>query len=227
MVNYTLIKKFSKKDFFYKNTNIFLSFSVLLLFPIISFADISADISISATVTGNGQSSGVSNNPSGSVIVNTPSIAPTDITLSGIAYPNAKVILLLNGIEATEINADSSALFVLKLSNITSGVRVFSVAAEDTKGLRSVLVTIPIMVKDNTSTTVSNLFIPPTLSINKTSYGRGEDILVNGYSAPESTIPLNIDSQNNLTTIADNLGWYTFDIKTDSFSLGDHSMQAK
>jgi len=229
MADHTPIEKSRNHICFSKEIIFFLV--VLFSFPIISLANLSlnTDISISATVFDNGQGNvNIAPLGSGGVLVD-PNlyILQTDITFSGIAYPRAKIFLLLNGLEMAETKAGSDALFSLKLSNLTSGVKVFSAVAEDIKGLRSILVTLPITVKASTSTVVSNLFIPPTLSIDKKSYGKGEDISVSGYSAPKSTILLNIDSQNNTTTSTDNLGLYNFAIKTDSFFLGNHNIQAK
>jgi hypothetical protein len=230
MVDKALIKESNSQALsFWKPNIIFLAF-VVLSSPIISFADLNTDISISATVVDDSQSgAGNSNNNSsfGNINATSPDITPTDITFSGVAYPKTKVILLLNGTKAAETNAGPDASFSLKLSSLIAGLKVFSIVAEDIEGVRSVLVTLPITIKDRTSTNISNLFIAPTLSLNKTSYGRGENISVHGYSVPGSTVLFVVDSKDNINISANNLGFYIANIKTDSFSLGDHAIQAK
>ena len=235
MLDHILIKKcgintcFSRKNII----TIFLSLAVIFLFPIISLADLSADVSISATVLDNGQANKSSSGGGSSVNTNSndnknnTEILPTDITFSGVAYPKARIILLLNGIETAETNAEPNASFSLKLSALTPGVKIFSVVAEDVEGQRYNLITIPITIKEKTSTNVAKLFIPPTLSLNKTSYEKGQDISVHGYSAPNSTVFFVVDAKDNIDITANSSGLYTANIKTDSFLLGDHSVAAK
>lgn len=194
---------------------------LLFLFPISSFADL--NLSISGTVTGgNGQvdttaGSGGGNNE----------VAPTDITFSGLAYPNAKIFLLAGGIAAGQTYADPNASFSLKLPALDSGVKIFSLVAVDTEGVRSVLITLPITIASGTTTTVSRLFLPPTLSLAQMVYGRGEDVAAHGYSVPWARATLIADAKDNIYTMADKAGFYSTNIKTDSFLLGEHTLQAK
>jgi len=202
-------------------------------FPLFSFAftiSTNTNLTISATVlsngqNGNGNNNNNNNNSSGGGS-STP-VPPTDITFSGIAYPNAKVFLLLNATEVLDTRADPKANFSLKLSSVTPGLKIFSLVAEDTQGTRSILITLPITVEDKTSTTVADLFIPPTLTTDENSYGRGEDVLIRGYAYPLSLVSLNMDSEANQSANAQNSGEYNFDLKTDALTVGEHDLQAK
>jgi hypothetical protein len=227
-VDYILIKKYKNNICLSKWIAVLLSLSILFLFPIISLADVNANISISAVVTDNGQGGGeiiVNGGGGGGGGSASPYVAPTDITFSGIAYPNAKVFLLLNGVSETSVVADSNSYFSIKLSSLVPGVQVFSLVAEDAEGIRSILLTLPISIEDKTSTVISDLFIPPTMSLDKKSYGRGEDVLIHGYSAKNSTVSVYVDSQNETSTTADESGHYNFDLNTDSLLLGNHEIK--
>ena len=196
------------------------------IFPRVSSADLNSDVLITAVVAGDTPPPD-GGTPGGTAPPNIPYAAPTDITFSGIAYPNAKVILFATSKEIAETKADSDALFSFKISSVTPGIKVFSIVAEDANSTRSILLTLPISILDKTSTTVSNLFIPPTLALSKNVYSRDESIVGSGYSAPGSEISLSVDVQNDILSKADKTGAYDFTIAAKPFSLGLHNIKPK
>jgi hypothetical protein len=147
-----------------KTTSILLFIVGLFLLPMVSWAGLNTDVSISAIVT---NSSTPVDNPTSPVGggITSPSTdfvtVPTSVTFSGSAFPSATIILLLDGTEVSRGVANPDSLFSLKLSPVSSGVKNFSILAENEKGQRSSLLSIPITISDNTSTNIAKLVIPP------------------------------------------------------------------
>ena len=132
----------------------------VLLAPIQSYAlDVTAsnNITISATV-GMGTGSGGGSGGGGGGYS-----APTNVTFSGRAYPLSRVILLRDGQEVVNTVSGPDARFTVSINNLSTGTYTFSILSEDSARRRSTLFTIPISVTAGVSTTISGIFIAPTM----------------------------------------------------------------
>lgn len=153
----------------------------------------------------------------------------TKVILQGLAYPNALITILEDGKEVTSIQADSQANFKVELTNVTAGVYTFGLWAEDKNSLKSVVFNFTTSVAKNTITTISGIFLPPTIDLHTTSLLAGDILKVSGQTAPASQITIYVSSTNELVKeiAADNEGSWNHDLDTGDLETGGHAIRAK
>lgn len=153
---------------------------------------------------------------------------PASITFNGWAYPYSPVTLFQDGVVITTVSAHQDATFSVVINNLAVGTYTFSLVTEDTLGRRSTLFTLPIYIPSNSNTTISNIVLTPSISIDKTQVTPGGTIHVSGESVPGSLITISIDSNAFLfTTTASTSGTYAYDVSTVGFSNTKHTIQTK
>ena len=155
---------------------------------------------------------------------------PTQVILQGLAYPGAELTILKDGQVATGgILADSGGNFKVTLTTLTAGIYTFSVWAEDKEGRRSTTFSFTATVTSGMTTTISNIFLPPTIELEKTGVKKGEVLNILGQSAPQSEITIKINSPGEIiktvTTTAGGDWGYPFN--TTPLEDGVHFAKAK
>lgn len=154
-----------------------------------------------------------------------PPIVTATVILSGRAYPGSTVSILKDSVLQSRVPVQESAAFTSTISNLQSGVYLFSVYAQDTNGNQSATITIPVTVVAGVTTTVNGIFLAPTIDVDKTQVKRGNPIRVFGQSSPESTITIAVNSDTELffQTPSDKYGVYSYSFLTSPLELGSHS----
>jgi len=158
-------------------------------------------------------------------------VAPTEtkVIIKGKAYPEAEITLLSDGkVEATK-KADSLANFKFEIIDITSGIYTFSLWALDNKGSKSITFSFTTNVANNMTTTVSGIFLPPTIELSKTKLQIGEILSIYGQTAPESKIEISVESPEPIEkiTIANEEGDWDYLFGTSILDDGLHTARAK
>jgi len=153
----------------------------------------------------------------------------TQAIFTGRASPQSAITLLRDGQVVATTVSDSLANFRIIASGLSAGNYIFSLYAEDQNGLRSSLSTFPISVTAGATTQVGNIFIAPTISVDKSEVRRGDNIAVFGQSAPNSEITIMIQSEEPLfaRVLADEDGIYLQNIDTSPLTIGRHSARAR
>lgn len=206
--------------------------SGLMMVPFSAIADpppVSEDVTISAEVpTGTGTTT-TTTTTSGGGGGGGGYTNPTSITFSGRAYPLSKVIVLKDGQTVVETIAGPDAKFTVTLSNLSAGSFTFSIYSEDSAGRRSTLFTIPILITSGASTTISGIFLSPTIEIDKDEVKKGDTLTIFGQTAPnaEVTIEVHSDEEFYTTIPADTDGVYLNYFNTAPLSYGEHHTQSK
>lgn len=209
-------------------------FGALFFFPISLFAQTvtsTESVTITATV-GTGAPSGTTSGSHESNSPAAPAPAPivedltSSITVKGLAYPGAKVTILVDNQEATTTIAASDATFSVKIGDIVSGVHNISVYAVDGEGHRSTLQTYTIKFTDRAQVSVANIFLPPTLTLSSTELAPGVDLSLRGVSVPKSAVSILIDGIKIIDLIADEKGVFGTTFKTANFTSGTHTIKA-
>jgi len=153
----------------------------------------------------------------------------TSAIFNGRAYPKNTVTLLKDAqIVATTI-ADANAIFSLNISGLTGGNYIFSVYSEDNKGNRSSLLTFPVSVTSGATTQISNIFLAPTIGVDKSEVKRGDNIAIFGQSAPQADIVTSIASKEEFfgKVISDKDGAYLYNFDTSFVDYGTHFTKSK
>ena len=153
----------------------------------------------------------------------------TRVILQGKAYPTAKITILVDGKVATLINADSQAVFKADLTTLTEGVYNFGLWAEDKEGLKSITYSFTVTITEGRTTTVSNIFLPPTIELEKVNLSKGEALKISGQTAPKSEITLSVESEQEIIkkTFAEQDGDWKYALDTGLLEEGAHTTRAK
>jgi len=156
-------------------------------------------------------------------------IITTAVNFSGRAYPLSKVIILKDGQLAATTIAGPDANFNVSLSDLSGGDYTFSVLGEDTDGRRSTLFTFSVFITKGVTTSISGIFIAPTISVDKNEVKQGDNISIFGQSIPDSDITIAVNSENKflLKTKTDKDGVYLYDFDTSPLENGDHFTKSK
>ncbi len=153
----------------------------------------------------------------------------TKAIIQGKAYPSRLVNILKDGQFSTSASADSEANFKVELNNITPGIYTFGVWAEDKRGIKSIVFNFTVNVAAGVATTISGIFLPPTIDIDKDVVQKGETLNILGQTAPQSDITIVINSSQEIIkkTTAGNDGLWFHAFDTSPLEEGSHSTRAK
>ncbi|MFQ6083623.1 MAG: DUF4215 domain-containing protein [Candidatus Aminicenantia bacterium] len=152
----------------------------------------------------------------------------TKVVIKGKAYPEAKINLLYDGKIAATQKADSLADFQIEIADITPGIWTFSLWAEDKGGRRSITFSFTVNVIHGVITTISGIFLPPTIELSKVKIQKGEVLDIYGQTAPESEVSTHIESPELISkTKAGRQGDWLQDFNTGILDEGMHTSRAK
>lgn len=152
----------------------------------------------------------------------------TKVILQGKAYPNSLVTILKDGKIATTVRADSKADFRAEITNITAGIYTFGLWAKDKDGIKSITYTLTFRVFSNTTTTVSGIYLPPTIDLDKTALQKGEILNIFGQTVPEVEIDVHILSPEIIEkTQTDEIGAWLLVFNTQPLEEGTHITKAR
>ncbi|MBI5415139.1 hypothetical protein HZA38_06545 [Candidatus Peregrinibacteria bacterium] len=153
----------------------------------------------------------------------------TGVIFLGRAYPLSRVTVLKDGQKAIMSIAGPNGEFSVSLLRISAGTYNFSIFTEDSKGLLSEPFTFSMSINAGAATTISGIFLSPTISMDKSEVEKGEDIAIFGQSIPNAkiTIAVNSDEPFLESTVSDNSGVYLYDFDTSVLEEGEHLTKAK
>ena len=153
----------------------------------------------------------------------------TKVIFSGRAYPSSTVTLLKDAQIAGTTIAGTTANFEMTLTNVSGGNYTFALYSEDHEGHRSSLVTFTTSITSGTTTTISGIFIAPTISVDKAQVKRGDDLSIFGQAAPQAdiTIVVHSDQEFFAAETTDAAGIYLHHFDTAVLDYGGHDTKSK
>jgi len=152
----------------------------------------------------------------------------TDVVIKGKAYPLSSITVLQDGRVAATTIADSQANFTVGITDMTPGIYTFSAWALDKQGRRSITFSFTTNIAKDMTTTISGIFLPPTIELSKALLQKGETFNVLGQTAPGSDISIFVNSPEIVKKTqagADGTWFYAFD--TTLLEEGSHTARAK
>jgi len=154
---------------------------------------------------------------------------PAKVIFKGRAYPAAFLTILKNEAVAATFQAFPSGLFEKELTGVPPGVYDFSIWAEDTEGRKSVTLSFSVSVLAGWTTTISGIFISPTISLEPTQVERGDGVDIFGQAFPKSQIDIFISSPKEMVkeTTADEKGGWLYGLDTGPLEEREHEARAK
>jgi len=139
----------------------------------------------------------------------------TSVLVRGVAYPGATITMLRDGEIDRVFEADGSANFEVRLSEQTPGITTLGFWAVDRLGLQSITYAATFQVIQNAVTTLSGIYIPPTITIDREKVPPGESATFSGSAAPDTTVQLFTDSiEQPYTTLASGGGEWKYVLDT-------------
>jgi len=155
---------------------------------------------------------------------------PTKVILEGWAYPQSKITALKDGQIVKIVYANSRAEFRVEISDLTPGIYTFSLWAEDKDGRRSITYSLTFYVRAETTTTISGIFLPPTIDLSKTALLRGEILDIFGQTVPNSEVEIRIYSPGEEIiekTAANEMGVWLLSFNTQPLEEGSHLAKSR
>jgi len=118
----------------------------------------------------------------------------TKVIMRGKAYSDADVHILVDGKVIGIVRSDSKADFYFETTDIEPGIASFGFWSEDKLGLKSTLLTITFRIISRAVTTITGIYIAPSIDVDKKSVKQGEDIKIYGQTVPETQVNIHINS---------------------------------
>ncbi len=212
----------NRNSIFLKNNIFFFLIGLFVLFvPQFVFAldiVVESTVSISARV-----GSGGTGGDGGEITL------PTTVNFSGMAYPYSKVYILQDGNIAATTTASQLANFSASISGLNTNTYTFSVYAEDENNRKSSFFSFPIYITRGTTVNIDNIFLSPTIDVDKSEVKRGDNLVIFGKSIPQKEVVISVLSgQEYLYRVMSNtMGFYTYNLDTSVLSLGKNETKAK
>ncbi len=153
---------------------------------------------------------------------------PAAVEFRGYTYSGAAVNILKDGVSAGLAPADDAGNFTHILSGLSGGTYNFGFWAQDKTGRRSITFTFQLTLSGGSTTKVSGIVLPPTISLNKYSFIPGENVIVSGVSVPNSQVKIHIESepQEFLASVSQ-VGDYSYTFSTATLEKGAHTAKSK
>lgn len=151
------------------------------------------------------------------------------VVLTGRAYPRSQITILKDAQVVATTIADEAAHFQVLIKGLSAGTYIFSLYSEDTKGLRSSLVTFPMTVTRNILTKIDSIFVAPTITGDKVEVKKGSPIILFGQSYPLSDITLEVNSEQPffIQTKVGSDGVYLRSFDSAVLEFGQHHARAR
>lgn len=147
----------------------------------------------------------------------------TAFTFQGYTAPNSIVTFKENDAVIGTTISDSTGYFEKEFNNQTTGIHDVEMYSTNPDNVTTVTVAYEFLLLTNQTMTVSNIYLPPSISISKTSYSEDENVTVSGYSVPSSLIKIEFSGNSSHidfeTTNAG--GYYSHTIAANDLSLGE------
>ncbi|RMD59891.1 hypothetical protein D6821_00060 [Candidatus Parcubacteria bacterium] len=147
--------------------------------------------------TGGGGGGGGIGPGSGDLLPYEPLPGPPIVTFAGWGYPNAEIVLLKDGTEEKKVTADGAGVFKIEITEITKGMYTFGLYARDLEGRTSETYPSTFYVEEGTKTSLTNIFLSPTITLSTQEVALGEKLTASGQTLPGSTIRVEIYSLQN------------------------------
>lgn len=183
-----------------------------------------ADCTAEQADAGGGASGGGGSSSSGGS--GTP-LGETQVTISGKAYPNVSVNILIDGDSVGSIRTNSKAEFTFTTAT-DPGAASLSFWAKDTFGTRSATLNTTFDVTQGAVTNVTGVLIPPTISANDTTVNPGDLVVLSGQTVPNVDVEVSIDNGKlTLKTQSDTRGNWAVDFNTSQVTADTHTAKAR
>lgn len=151
------------------------------------------------------------------------SVGLTYFVVEGWTSPNS-VVTLKEGSStlATAMSASNGAFSLSILDD--EGLHTYSLFSTDPNGKNTAAITHSASLTPGTTTTLSGVVLPPTLTPTSLDASIGQDLHLHGYSVPGFILTIILNGSTLTTAPIQADGQYSAFLSTDSFSQGENRL---
>ena len=154
-------------------------------------------------------------------------LGETQINISGRAYPNSTVNIILDTENIGTVRTNNNGDFEF-LTGSSPGTATLGVWAEDRQGTRSVTFNTTFDVTQAAITNINNVLLPPTLRLSAQEVDPGDVVTVSGQSIPNATVEVEVQPSGlTLETESGNNGSWELELDTTRISIAEHTVRAR
>ena len=149
------------------------------------------------------------------------------VVLKGYAYPYALIFILRNNALSATAVAQADGTFVVALTGVPAGFNTLSIFAQDARERQSETLTIVTVVFSDMVSTLSNLFIPPTIEAPRLAQ-RNAEISIEGYVFPSSEVSLFFEPDIGVRRVTpEGSGAWEYTLFASSYRDGVYTVRAR
>jgi hypothetical protein len=175
---------------------------------------------------GSGRSGGSAGGASG-FLPGTLESQETKVIMKGKSYPDSDVHILVDGKVVGIVRSDPKADFYFETSDVTPGIASFGFWSEDKLGLKSTLLTLTFRVISRAVTTITGIYIAPSIEVDKKSVKQGENIKIYGQTIPETKVNIHINSDEEIIQQTNSKGTGDWELVFNTAPLAEDFHTAK
>lgn len=151
------------------------------------------------------------------------------IIIEGVAYPKSTVNVLLDGTFVSQIDVDANSKFTVTLNTVSTGSRLINLFSTDINNRKSITTSLTVTVTSGTTTSLTDILMPPTIDLNSTNIPKNGDIRIFGYAEPDAIVNVYISSEHESITkiISDSNGSYAIIFNTSPLAEDEHITKSR
>ncbi len=151
------------------------------------------------------------------------------VEFTGVAAPNATMVIIRNGTQITSGVAGSSANFTFLLTDQPVGQQIYELRATDIDGRALSPMTFALNLAAGSTTSLVGIFLGPSISLDQSAVTVGAAVIVSGQTYPGSTVTLTISTtpvKNSIVTTNSQGRWQDV-IATTEIGVGNFTIYAQ
>ena len=164
------------------------------------------------------------------VVTTPPTNTNPVVEFIGQSAPNGAVTITLDGATVSNTTADAQAQFDVTLSNQPTGQHIYVVSGKDASNRTLSSVTFGLNLALNTTTTLSGIFLGPSIVGSATTTQVGNTVSYHGSTVPNASINLALalgTQTKSVTGSSDASGNWSATVDTTGFTTGTYAVHAK
>jgi len=153
--------------------------------------------------------------------------APTEVSFSGRAFPNAPLTVLKDGQFSKTTLARPDGGFDILVSDLTAGTYLFSLSAIDIYGTQTDSITYSVIVLPAVRTTMSGIVLLPTIQASSLVVNPGDTVTIFGQTLYDSFVTIDMGGLGSTTVLSAANGVYGYTLNTTGIAEGQYTLKAK
>lgn len=153
------------------------------------------------------------------------------VIISGYAFPNSTVTILVDGNLYETTKAGSSGSYSITIDGIARGAYTFGVYASGPDNVKSSTFSTSFTVTGSRTSSLSNINVAPSILVRPDPVEPGQQVTFSGYGLPNATIEIQNGRINttgsNLQTTSNSSGQWQLSVSTSGFSVDTYQVRAR